>query len=410
MECDSEFRRLANRNKFIDDLEKQGYAVDFVGNHLVIYGLPYLDHKGTLRYGDLATPVDLKDEYEIDHPSTHQVWFRGEVPYDTNGGPLRLSAVSNPREITKDFSCLLSFSLKIEGKPYDTFEDKIVTYLEVLTAPAREKYNALPQSAVQARAAEVRSPLRYPDTMSARDGVNDLARRLVGVKVGIVGLGGTGSYILDFLSKTHVQVIHIYDDDIVHVHTMFRMPGAVGRKALGKKKVDVLYNIYSDFHSAIEPHAYRIESENVHELAELDFVFIAVDDGPSRDLMCHRLAEYGVPFVDVGMGLYRTDRGLNGMIRVSGGEVGDSAKLIGTEYLPATNPVDNEYRRQPQIGELNALNAALAVIRFKQRLVVFDREFESAANIFEICSFDLDHYTGNDLPSRKGGASSGRIS
>jgi hypothetical protein len=399
MECDSEFRRLASRNKFIGDLEKQGYAVDFVGNHLVIYGLPYLDHKGALRYGDLATPVDLKAEYEIDRPSTHQVWFRGEVPYDTNGVKLPVSAVNNPREITKDFTCLLSFSLKIEGQPYDTFEDKIVTYLEVLTAPARQKYKALPQSAVQARAAEVRSPLRYPDTMSARDGVNDLARRLVGVKVGIVGLGGTGSYILDFLSKTHVQVIRIYDDDIVHVHTMFRMAGAVGQKALGKKKVDVLYNIYSDFHSAIDPHAYRISAANVHVLAELDFVFIAVDDGPSRDLICRRLAEYGVPFVDVGMGLYRTERGLNGMIRVSGGEVGDTAKLIGTEYLPSTNPVDNEYRRQPQIGELNALNAALAMIRFKQRLGVFDREFESAANVFEICSFDLDHYTRDDLPS-----------
>lgn len=399
MECDSEFRRLANRNKFIDDLEKQGYAVDFVGNHLVIYGLPYLDHKGALRYGDLATPVDLKAEYEIDRPSTHQVWFRGEVPYDTKGMKSPLSAVNNPREITEDFTCLLSFSLKIEGQPYDTFEDKIVTYLEVLTAPAREKYKASPQSAVQARAAQVRSPLRYPDTMSARDGVNDLARRLVGVKAGIVGLGGTGSYILDFLSKTHVQVIHIYDDDIVHVHTIFRMPGAVGATALGKKKVDVLYNIYSDFHSAIEPHAYRIGADNVHVLAELDFVFIAVDDGPSRDLICRRLAEYGVPFVDVGMGLYRTSRGLNGMIRVSGGEVSDTAKLIGTEYLPATNPADNEYRRQPQIGELNALNAALAIIRFKQRLGVFDREFKSTANIFEICTFDLDHYTGDDLPS-----------
>jgi hypothetical protein len=39
------------------------------------------------------------------------------------------------------------------------------------------------------------------------------------------------------------------------------------------------------------------------------------------------------------------------------------------------------------------------MIRFKQRLGVFDREFESAANIFEICTFDLDHYTGDDLPS-----------
>ena len=94
------------------------------------------------------------------------------------------------------------------------------------------------------------------------------------------------------------------------------------------------------------------------------------------------------------MGLYRTGSGLNGMIRVSGGDVSDAAKLIGTEYLPAANPADNEYRRQPQIGELNALNAALAIIRFKQRLGMLDREFESAANVF-----DLDHYNGDDLPT-----------
>jgi hypothetical protein len=399
MECDSEFRRLASHNKYIADLEKQGYAIDFVGGHVVIYGLPYLDHKGNLRYGDLASPVDLKGEYEIDRPSTHQVWFRGEVPHDVNGAPLRISATNNPREVTPNLTCLLSFSLKIEGQPYESLQAKIDTYLEALTAPAREKHGALPQSAIEQKAAEVQSPLRYPDTMSARDGVNDLARRLRGLRIGIVGVGGTGAYILDFLSKTHLGLIRIYDDDIVHVHTMFRMPGAVGKRALGAKKVDVLYNIYSDFHAAIEPHPERICARNVHVLSELDFVFIAVDDGPSRDLICRYLAECSVPYVDVGMGLYRTRTGLNGMIRVAGGELADTGKLIGTEYLPAGNPADNEYRRQPQIGELNALNAALAVIRFKQRMGILDREFDSSANVFEICTFDLDHYKSDGVSS-----------
>lgn len=394
MECDSEFRRLANRNQFVHDLEKQGYAVDFVGNHLVVYGLPYLDHKGDLRYGDLASPVDLKADYEIDRPSSHQVWFLGEVPHDTNGRPLPISAVSNPREITEHFTCLLSFSLKIEGRAYETFAEKIKTYLDVLTAPARQKHNAVPQTEIQKKAAEFESPLRYPDTMSARDGINDLARRLVGVKIGIVGLGGTGSYILDFLAKTHAQVIRIYDDDILHVHTLFRMPGAIGKNTLGHKKVDVLYNIYSDFHRAIEAHPERVSSDNVHELDDLHFVFIAVDDGPSRDLICRHLTTANVPFVDVGMGLYRSVSALNGMIRIAGGETTDGEKLVGTQYLPAANPADNEYRRQPQIGELNALNAALAVIRFKQKMGVFDRDFESIANIFEISTFDLDHHKG----------------
>jgi molybdopterin/thiamine biosynthesis adenylyltransferase len=399
MECDSEFRRLANRNRFVRDLEKQGYAVDFVGSHLVIYGLPYLDNKGELRYGDLASPVDLKGEYEIDRPQSHQVWFRGEVPYDINGAPLRISAVQNPRAITNELICLLSFSLKIEGRVYESFSEKITTYLEVLTAPARKKYDAVPQSEIQKKASEVRSPLRFPDTMSARDGVNDLTSRLVGVKVGIVGLGGTGSYILDFIAKTHVELIRLYDDDIVHVHTLFRLPGSVGDKTLGHKKVDVLYNIYSDFHTGIEAHPAKITSENVEELKDLDFVFIAVDDGPSRDLICRDLTHANVRYIDVGMGLYRTPRGLDGMIRIAGGDATDSAKLLGTPYIPAANPADNEYRRQPQIGELNALNAAFAVIRFKQALGVFHRDVDSSASVFEISTFEVDQYKTDGVPS-----------
>lgn len=400
MECDSEFRRLANRNQFIRDLEKQGYAIDFVGGYLVFFGLPYLDHKGELRYGDLASPVDLKGEYEIDQPKTHQVWFRGEVPFDANGLPLRISAVSNSVVITEQFACLLSFSLKIDGRPYNTFAEKINTYLEVLTAPARKKFNAIPQSDIQRRVSQVDSPLRYPDTMSARDGVNDLTHRLLGKRIGIVGLGGTGSYILDFLAKTHVRLIRLYDDDIVHVHTLFRVPGAIGDKRLGLKKVDVLYDIYSDFHSAIEAHPERISSDNVAVLDELDFVFIAVDDGPSRDLIGRHLAEAQVPFVDVGMGLYRTATGLNGMLRIAGGNTADGPKLFGTEYFPAANPADNEYRRQPQIGELNALNAALAVIRFKQAMGVFERDIQSSANVLEIGAFEIDHFMADDLSSR----------
>lgn len=399
MECDSEFRRLASRNGFIENLERQGYELDFVGNHLVIYGLPYIDHKGELRYGDLASPIDLKNDYEIDRPATHQVWFNGEIPYGTNNAPLPISAVSNQRDITPDLKCPLSFSLMIadsgQKRNYETFEEKIRTYIEVLTAPAREKFGAIPQRTIETKAAQVHSPLRFPDTMSARDGVNELARKLLGVKVGIVGVGGSGAYILDFLSKTHLELIRIFDDDIVHVHTLFRMPGSLGNRALGKKKVDVLYDVYGSFHESIEPIPEKVRAANVDQLFDLDFVFIAVDDGPSRDFVARALHEREIPFLDVGMGLYKTSAGLNGMLRVSGGETADAEKLIGTEYLPAANPADNEYRRQPQIGELNALNAALAVIRFKQRMGVFEQDFESCANVFEICSFDLDHYCGS---------------
>lgn len=399
MECDSEYRRLASRNRYILDLEKQCYAVDFVGGHLIIYGLPYLDSEGNLAYGDIASPVDLKDGYEIDRPKSHQVWFRGSIPYDVNGRPLRISAVNSTREVTSDFVCPISFSLKVQGRDYESFEEKLTTYIHHLTAPAREKYDATPQSEIRVKATEIGSPLQFPDTLSARDGVNDIAKRLEGVKVAIVGAGGTGSYILDFLAKTRVKLLRIYDDDIVHVHTLFRFPGAVGNAALGKKKVDVLCDIYTTFHGAIDPRPVRITQENVSELAQVDFVFIAVDDGPSRDLIVRQLTACGVPFVDVGMGLYRASDRLDGMLRMAGGDLADGPALLGTEYLPTQNPPDNEYRRQPQLGELNALNAGMAVVRFKQALGLFGRACNGHAEVFEIGTFELDHYRDTDAPN-----------
>ena len=42
------------------------------------------------------------------------------------------------------------------------------------------------------------------DTASARAGLIGLNRKLVGESVGIVGLGGTGSYVLDLVAKTPV--------------------------------------------------------------------------------------------------------------------------------------------------------------------------------------------------------------
>ncbi len=350
-----------------------------------------------MQYGDLATPVDLKDDLEIDKPSTHQVWFSGGVPHGSNGRPLPISAQNNPRTITSDLVFPLSFSFKLKGDggqllDYPSFEEKISTYIRVLTDPARQKYGTIPQRGIREQVSNLASPLRYPDTMSARDGINDLTAKLAGMKVGIVGLGGTGGYILDFLSKTPLALIRLFDDDIVHVHTLFRIPGAASSEALGKPKVEVLYAVYSSFHKAIEPVAEKIGPSNLTRLADLDYVFIAVDDGPSRELIAQALEEFQVSYIDVGMGLYRTSSGLDGMLRVSCWEVPDDPSLIGTQYLPGKNPADNEYRRQPQIGELNALNAAIAVLRFKQKVGFYTRECSGHSSIFEIGSFELDVY------------------
>src|SRR5438445_712509 len=72
-------------------------------------------------------------------------------------------------------------------------------------------------------------------------------------KVVIIGLGGTGSYILDLVAKTPVQAIHLYDGDVMLTHNAFRSPGAPTIEELEKRlrKVDYLEAKYDAMHRQV---------------------------------------------------------------------------------------------------------------------------------------------------------------
>ncbi|XHC09220.1 ThiF family adenylyltransferase [Labrenzia sp. ac12] len=395
MACGSEFRELASRNDFIKDLEDDGYLVDFVGSYFLVYGLPYLNERGELLYGDMASPVDLSGDGVIDPPGNHQVWFRGGRPHDQNGRQLRLGGGTNRVRVADGFESDHSFSFKLlddngQMRSYQSFEEKIRTYADTITGPALASFpEATPLKAIEVRAAEQGTPLRFPDTLSARYHMNDLSRLLVGLRVAIVGLGGTGSYILDFIARTHLAEIALFDDDKVHVHTIFRFPGFIPR-AIGSLKVDALAQQYGNWHSKIIPISNRITEANIEQLRDFDFVFVAIDNGPSRIFITDWLSGYGVPFADCGMGLNRTAEGLNGAVRVTGVDRVAYDATARTMFLPGDDQKEGEYRRQGQIAELNALNAAFAVLRFKQHFGIYDREETAVSHILETSSLEID--------------------
>lgn len=393
MECGSEFRELENHNPFIRELDELGYHVDFTNGHFVIFGLPYLDEQGGLKHGDWATPIDLKDSWVIDTPSDHQAYFRGGRPHDNNGRMLRLGGGANRITISESFIADQSFSLKLtesgQMRGYRTFEEKVRTYIDIITSPALKAYpEATPFRGIEVKAAAQGSPLRFPDTLSSRYQINDISSRLKGKKVAIVGLGGTGSYILDFISRTHVEKISLFDEDTIHVHTIFRIPGFISN-ALGRSKVEALAEQYSSWHGGIIPFSTRITAENIDLLSGHDFVFVSIDDGPSRLEIITWLTSHNIPFVDCGMGLNRSADGLNGAVRTTGVDRIAFKKTVGTCFLPTSRNAADEYRKQAQIAELNALNAAFAVIRFKQYFKLFERCDDYASNIFETASFEI---------------------
>jgi hypothetical protein len=134
----------------------------------------------------------------------------------------------------------------------------------------------------------------------------------------------------------------------------------------------------------------RVTAENIERLREFDFVFVSVDDGPSRLHIVDWLSSNSIPFVDCGMGLNRSLVGLNGVVRITGVDRAAFDRTVHTPYLPTANLAGGEYRRQGQIAELNALNAALAVLRFKQHFKLYDRLDDAAWYTFESASFELD--------------------
>jgi hypothetical protein len=209
---------------------------------------------------------------------------------------------------------------------------------------------------------------KYPDTNSSRAKIEFLNRKLHHQKVAIIGLGGTGSYILDLLTKTPVSEIHIFDSDFFLLHNAFRAPGAIDIAILettgGLKKCDYYYKVYSRMHNGIVVHNYNVTAENLNELSGFNYVFICVDRNSTRSMLTKGISELHIPFIDTGLGVKMLDDSLIGTLRVTTGSVKKNYHL--DERIGEDEFEENEYSTNIQIADLNCMNAVMAVLKWKK--------------------------------------------
>jgi hypothetical protein len=102
------------------------------------------------------------------------------------------------------------------------------------------------------------------------------------------------------------------------------------------------------------------------DLDGVTFAFVCVDKGESRSGIFEMLLGKKIPFIDVGIGLKRKDGPLKGTVRMTYYSSDDGTKVRDKGYAELANAPDDLYRTNIQTAEINALNAALAVLRFKQ--------------------------------------------
>ena len=210
------------------------------------------------------------------------------------------------------------------------------------------------------------SVFRYHDAATSRSGISAITSKLKISKLAIVGLGGTGAYVLDLVAKTPVQEIHLYDNDTFLAHNAFRIPGAASFDEVTIKplKVDYLFGKYDVMRRNIVAHPHNITKENIEELRDMAFVFIAADGGPDTKTMVETLQSWGIPFVECGMGVPRQETSLRGTLRVTTGADGHYDHI--PSRVPFTDQEEDEYDWNIQTADLNMMNAAMAVIKWKK--------------------------------------------
>jgi hypothetical protein len=109
-----------------------------------------------------------------------------------------------------------------------------------------------------------------------------------------------------------------------------------------------------------------VDPSTAKDFDGVTFAFVSVDKGSARREIFDLLLGKRIPFIDVDMGLHRRDERLAGMMRATYYSPEDGARVRDKGIAEFQDGPDNIYRASIQIAELNALNAALAVIRYKQ--------------------------------------------
>lgn len=387
--------KLIARSRDLKRLQDEGYEIEVRSAFLIVRSVPYVTAKRAVAFGTVVTDLALNDDV-TQTPTDHQVWFAGEQPCHADGSLIAaLGAQPCKQTLCENTGVDFRFSAK-RPEGYPDYHAKVTQYVEILSNPACSlkpddpTVTARTYRPIEASAEE--SVFLYTDSASSRAGIVPVSKKLVMNRVAIVGLGGTGAYVLDLVAKTGVQEIHIFDGDRFLQHNAFRSPGAASLDDLRKSPSKVQYyaDIYSRMRRGVMPHPEFIEADSLEGLAGFNFVFVCVDRPSARKLISDYLVAQSTPFLDVGMELELIE---------------ESSCLIGACRATLSTPekrehfsrhvslegsvVDGIYGTNIQVADMNALNAALAVLKWKKFCGFYQDCYQEHQSVYEINTHQL---------------------
>lgn len=385
--------RLIARSRDLKRLQDEGYEIEVRSGFLIVRSVPYVTLGKTVAFGTVVTDVALNDDI-TQTPRDHQVWFAGEQPCHADGAPI---AALGPQRCKQTLCEGVVVDFRFSAKAaYPDYHAKITQYVEILSNPARALKPDNPAITAQTfrpvEATEEESVFLYTDSASSRAGIVPVSAKLAVDRVAIVGLGGTGAYVLDLVAKTPVREIHLFDGDRFLQHNAFRSPGAATLDDLRRSlsKVEYYAGVYGRMRRGVVPHFEFIDNETVANLVDFDFVFLCVDRPTTRKLISEFLKVQNTPFLDVGMELELIE---------------EQASLVGTCRITLSTStkrdhfarhvsldgvvVDDLYGTNIQVADMNALNAALAVVKWKKFCGFYQDCYQEHQSVYAINAHQL---------------------
>ncbi len=206
---------------------------------------------------------------------------------------------------------------------------------------------------------------------------------IAGCRVGIIGLGGIGSLVAEYLARLGVGKFCLVDDDCVEISNLSRIVGATMTDAIGEiTKVEVARRtiLQANNNAEIEIVVDDFAKESVAKrIIDCDYLFLAADSMRARLVFNAVVHQYLIPGVQLGSkirsdtasGVILDVMSANRPVRPGKGCLWCN-QLIDPTLLAKEAKTDEERKTQaygveeanPSVISLNAISAAHAVNDF----------------------------------------------
>jgi hypothetical protein len=205
--------------------------------------------------------------------------------------------------------------------------------------------------------------------------------RLRRIRVGVVGLGGTGSIVAEQLAHLGVGSFCLIDPDVVEVTNLNRLVGA-GDGDVGRSKVAVAVDLIARIAPAatVSTHQESVLLAKVAaRLLDVDFVFCCTDSQGSRSVLNQLAHQFLIPMIDQGVSIVVTQQHISHIVGranmlapglgcfVCGNLLDPEAVRVDllTDFERNADPyIAGAHEAAPAVISLNGTMASMAVTMF----------------------------------------------